>query len=110
MIDPDSLDALKALCLGFAFSGLLASAYEALTSRPISFRLLQGGDVAALASVPLLVFSAPLIILRNTVRGRRIERRPVAAVFVATIVACFWSLMCGRLMLDAVWLLLPVAA
>jgi len=38
--------------------------------------------------------------LRNTVRGRRYERRQVGAVMAATVIACFWSLMSGRLVLD----------
>jgi hypothetical protein len=47
------------------------------------------------------VFSAPFIILRNTLRGRRIERRPMPFVMLATIVAGLWSLAAGRLILDA---------
>ncbi|WP_375459748.1 DUF6949 family protein [uncultured Enterovirga sp.] len=106
-ISPASIELLKALCLGFAFAGLLASAYELLAERPISFGLLQSGDARALASIPILVFSAPAIIIRNTIRGRRIDRRPVAGVVLATVIAGFWSLLCGRLVLDAALLLLP---
>ncbi len=54
----------------------------------------------ALASLPILAFGAPFIILRNTVRGRRIERRPVPFVMLATMLACGWSLVSGRLVLD----------
>ena len=104
-IDPSSLDALQALCLGFAFSGLLASGYEALTGHRLGFRLLQEGGVAAFVGVPILIFSAPLIIVRNTVRNRKAERRPVAGVVVATVIAGFWSILCGRLVLDAAALL-----
>ena len=60
----------------------------------------ETGGPFALACVPVLVFSAPFIILRNTLRGRRFERRPMGFVFAATLVACFWSLMSGRLVLD----------
>ncbi len=101
LIDPASLEALRSLFLGFAFSGLLASAYQLVAGRPVSFSLLRKGDARALASAPVLVFSAPLIILRNTIRGRRIERRPVAGVVVATVIAGCWSILCGRLVLDA---------
>ena len=51
--------------------------------------------------MPLVVFSAPFIILRNTIRGRRLERRPIVFVMLATMIACVWSLMSGRLVLDA---------
>ena len=63
------------------------------------------GGPAAVASVPLIVFSAPFIILRNTVRGRRFERRPVGFVAVATVIACLWALACGRVLLDLLSLL-----
>ena len=99
-LDPSSLESLQALGLGFAFAGLLASAFELLTERPASFHLLEAGGLAALASLPVVVFSAPFIILRNTVRGRRFECRPMGFVMLATMIACAWSLVCGRLVLD----------
>lgn len=99
-IDQPTLDAFCALGLGFAFAGLLMSFFEMVVRRPLAFSILHAGGVGALASVPVLVFSAPLLILRNTVRGRRIERRPIYSVVLATVVAGFWSLMSGRLVLD----------
>ena len=99
-ITPAALESLEALVLGFAFAGLIVSAFELLTRHRASFNLLHSGGVLALACVPVLVFSAPFIILRNTVRGRRLEERPIGFVFAATVIACFWSLMSGRLVLD----------
>ncbi|MGA0595483.1 DUF6949 family protein [Enterovirga sp. CN4-39] len=95
-----TIDAFSALALGFAFAGLLASGFELVARRPLGFSSLQTGDLGALATVPFLVFSAPLIILRNTIRGRRIDGRPIPAVMIATMIACFWSMMCGRVVLD----------
>ena len=100
-LDPSVVDAIQALSLGFAFAGLLASSFELMTEQKASFRLLQSGDTLALASVPILVFCAPFLIARNTVRGCRLERRPFHLVIPAFMVACLWSLMCGRLVLDA---------
>jgi hypothetical protein len=91
---------LQALGLGLAFAGLLASTFEIVTARRASFRLLQMGGLPALACVPILIFCAPFIILRNTIRGRRLERRPVAFVALATMIACGWGLLSGRLVLD----------
>lgn len=105
LLDPAAAQSFLALGLGFAFAGLVASAYELLTERRASFHLLQIGGLVALASVPVLVFSAPFIILRNTIRGRRFERRHAGFVMVATIIACLWSLMSGRLVLDMASLL-----
>ena len=62
--------------------------------------LLSGGGLVALASLPLLAFGAPFIILRNTVRGRRLEGRPIPFVMLATILACGWGLVSGRVVLD----------
>ncbi len=91
--------AFQALLLGFAFAGLLASAFQLIAHRPPSFRMLLGKDAAAIAAVPLLAVTAPVIILRNTLRGRRFERRPVFFVAAATIIACFWSMASGGLVL-----------
>lgn len=99
-ISPASLEALQALALGFAFAGLIASAFEVFTDRPAGFSLLHAGGLSALASVPLVVFSAPFLILRNTVRGQRLERRPWHFVFLATLIACGWSLASGRVVMD----------
>ncbi len=99
-IDPAALDVLKSLLIGFAFAGLLASAFELFTTRRADFRLLQAGGLVAVASVPVVVFSAPFLILRNTVRGRRIEGRPIPFVVLAAIIASVWSIFSGRLVLD----------
>ena len=72
----DSVRSLLALAIGFAVAGLLSSGYQLLTLQPPSFRLLHEAErKQALAAVPFLVFAAPFIIVRNTVRGRRIEGR-----------------------------------
>jgi hypothetical protein len=100
-IDPAAIESLEALVLGFAFAGLVASAFELFAGRRASFALLQAGGLAAVACIPLVVFCAPFIIVRNTILGRRLERRPFPFVMLATVVACLWSLMSGRLVLDA---------
>ncbi len=102
VLTPAALDSLLSLALGLAFAGLLASTFEMFSQRRASFRLLETGDMRALASVPMIVFSAPFIILRNTIAGRRGEGRPFVFVFLATVIACAWGMMCGRIMLDFV--------
>ncbi len=100
VIEPAAMEALFALALGFAFAGVLASGFEVFTARKAGFALLQTGGVAALASVPLVVFTAPFLIIRNTVRAQRRERRPMHYVMLATMIACVWSLACGRVVMD----------
>ncbi len=105
-LEPGHLDAFKALLFGFALAGLLASAFQYLTDRPPSFRLLQKGGWGAVLSVPLVVATAPFIILRNTVRGRRFERRSIIFVWLATVIACIWSMAAGRVVLKLMGLVI----
>jgi Family of unknown function (DUF6949) len=93
---PESVQMLLALALGFAVAGLSSSAYRLATSRLPTFGLLSTGpSVAAVAAVPLLMLSAPFLIMRNTVLGRQQEGRRFEFVFLATLIAGFWSLMSG---------------
>jgi Family of unknown function (DUF6949) len=93
---PESVQMLLALALGYAVAGLCCSAYRLVTSRLPSFGLISTGpSAAALAAVPLLMLSAPFLIMRNTLLGRRQENRRFEFVFLATLIAGFWSLMSG---------------
>jgi O-antigen/teichoic acid export membrane protein len=98
----DSVRSLLALAIGFAVAGLLSSGYQLLTLQPPSFRLLHDSErKQALAAVPFLVFAAPFIIVRNTVRGRRMEGRNFGFAALAAVVAGFWSLMSGTVVVVA---------
>ena len=102
LIWSNSMHSLLALALGFAVAGLLSSGYQLLTLQPASFRLLHEGERnRALAAVPFLLFAAPFIIIRNTIRGRRIEGRGFGPAAVAAFVAGFWSLMSGTVVVMA---------
>jgi hypothetical protein len=95
-MSPETLESFLSLALGFAVAGLMSAAYQAITARPASFRLLNvQARPAAIAAVPFLVFAAPFIIMRNTIRGRRIEGRRFAFVMIATVLAGIWSMMSG---------------
>lgn len=93
---PESVQMLFALVLGFAVAGMCSSGYRLVTSRLPSFSQLSSGPApAAFAAIPLLVVSAPFLIMRNTVLGRCQEGRRFKFVFLATMIAGFWSLMSG---------------
>ena len=101
-MSPESLNSFFSLAIGFAFAGALASGYQALAQRPAGFGLLNEGVVPkAFAAVPFLVFAAPFIIVRNTVRGRRVEGRNFGFAALAAVVAGFWSLMSGTVVVMA---------
>jgi hypothetical protein len=95
-MSPDQIQSLLALAIGFAVAGLLATGYQSITARPASFRLISGGArLRALAALPFVIFAAPFIIMRNTIRARRIVGRRFTFVMLSTILAGFWSLMSG---------------
>ena len=92
----ESVQMLLALALGFAFAGLCSSCYRLFTSRLPSFnQLSEGPRASAFAAIPLLVVTAPFLIMRNTILGRQREGRRFEFVFLATLIAGFWSLMSG---------------
>jgi hypothetical protein len=106
-MSPESLQMMLALALGFAVACLSSSAYQLATKQLASFGLLSGGPgPSAFAAVPLLMLAAPFLIMRNTLMGRRQESRRFQFVFMATLIAGFWSLMSGLVMVQAVGLLL----
>ena len=74
-MSPDALNSLFSLLIGFALAGALVSGYQAFVQRPAGFGLLQQEAVtSSFIAVPFLVFAAPFIIMRNTIRGRQVER------------------------------------
>jgi hypothetical protein len=108
-ISPETLVSIFSLAIGFAVAGLCASGYRLFSRHFPSFRLLEVGPVPArFAAIPLLMFSAPFIIMRNTIRGRRIEGRRTEIVMVATVIAGLWSLMSGTVVVLALQALLNV--
>ena len=110
-MSPESIPSLFALAIGFAFAGMLATGYQLATSRPPSFRLLERGPrPSTLAAVPFLAFAAPFIIMRNTIRGRRIEGRRFELVTIATVIAGIWSMMSGTVLVMALQALRTLAS
>ncbi len=91
------------VAFGFAVAGLMSTGYQLMTEQPASFRLFDGGPrPTAFMAVPFLAFAAPFIIMRNTLRGRRIERRRIEFVMLATVTASMWSMMSGTVLVMAI--------
>ena len=108
-ISPETVEVLFAIAIGFSVAGLCACGYRLFGMHFPSFRLLEAGPmVARFAAVPLLIFSAPFLIMRNTLHGRRIERRRVEFIVIATLIAGLWSLMSGTAVVMALQALLNV--
>src|SRR5579875_2377342 len=94
-MSPQSLQMLMTLSIGFAVAGLCCSTYRLVTARLPSFSLLHRGPrPGTFAALGLLLLSAPFLIMRNTLLGGPSEGR-FQFVFFATLVAGFWSLASG---------------
>jgi hypothetical protein len=94
-LSPQTIESFFALAIGFSVAGLCASGFRLFSKHFPSFRLLEVGPVPArFAAIPLLMFSAPFIIMRNTIRGRRAEGR-------RTVIGGLWSLMSGTVVVLA---------
>lgn len=105
-MSPQSFDLLLALALGFAVAGLCSSGYRLLTDRLPSFALLSGGArLTTFAAVPLLIVAAPFLIMRNILLSESDDKavRRFQLVFTATLVAGFWSMMSGRVLVMALY-------
>ena len=98
----EALQSFLALAIGFSVAGLMSTGYQLVAARPASFRMLQQGPrTSAFAAVPFLIFAAPFIITRTIVRGGRAGRQHFGMVMMATVLAGFWSLMSGTVVVMA---------
>lgn len=101
-MSPEAVQSLIVLLIGFAVAGSLATGYQLVTERPLSFRLLSGGaQLMTFLAIPVLTFAAPFVIMRNLIRGVSRERRRFEFVMLATMLAGFWSLMSGTVVVTA---------
>ncbi len=102
-MSPESVHLIFALGFGFSFPGMLATGYHLVTSRALSFRVLESGPKpSTFMAVPILAFAAPFLIMRSTIPNHAIERRSFQLVMIATIVAGIWSLMSGTVAIMAI--------
>jgi hypothetical protein len=96
LIWSNSVHSLLSLAVGFALAGALANGYQLLTEKQASFLLLGEGERSqALAAVPFVIFAAPFLIMRAIIRIKRSQDGGFAFAMMATILAGFWSLMSG---------------
>ncbi|MBV6657027.1 MAG: hypothetical protein KI785_04585 [Devosiaceae bacterium] len=93
-----------AAACGFVCAALLATGYQWVTSRPARFEMLvapgESPLVQQVMQALLVVWAAPYIIMRNAVRGRLIEGRPIGWLFASLGIATLWSGCVGVLLLS----------
>ena len=99
-MSPESVHSLLTLGFGFAVAGLLASLYQLVTARPASFQILSARPhPSTIVTLPFVIFVTPFLIMRNTIRGQQMEGGSFGFAMLATMVAGFWSLMSGELVM-----------
>ena len=86
---------LYAIATGYVAAGLVSSFYSLMTSRPASFEIVSDKVVDKLMQLPVIVMGGPAILMRNAVRGRLIEHRPVGWLFASLAIAVSWSFVSG---------------
>ena len=101
-MSPESIHSLLALAFGFGVAGLLASTYQLQTERPPSFALLRVPIRSPYFTLPFLMFTAPFIIMRNAIVGAGREEGGFGFAMLATMVAGFWSLLSGTLVMQLI--------
>lgn len=99
MVQTELLITMYIVCAGFASAGLLGSFVQLWKTEPVGFSINSDGILNSLLSVIVCIFAGPFIIMRNTVRGRRIEGRPLGWVVMASGIASLWSFCTGLMIM-----------
>jgi hypothetical protein len=87
-------------CAGFVAAGVLGSLYQLITQQPPRFAFDGEGLLPFLAGLFLCVFAGPFIIMRNAIRGRRIEKRPLGWLVASSTIAGMWSMCSGVMVIN----------
>lgn len=91
---------LYAVAAGFVAAGVLGSFYQLVTGRYPAFLVDTDGIASALGAVVVCVFAGPFIIMRNAIRGRIIEGRPIGWLAASAAIAAGWSLCSGVVVIE----------
>lgn len=88
------------VAVGFVAAGLIASGYQLVTNKQISFELLFQRSSLAVLAVIVLVIAGPAVIMRNAIRGRLVENRPGHWLAMSTLLSAGWSFLQGVFILS----------
>lgn len=89
-----------AIAAGFVSGGIMQSFYQLMTNQPCRFELQSDDVIRGVATVILWMFTGPVILMRNALRGRRIERRHIGWLMASTVIAAGWSFCSGIIVLE----------
>ena len=77
----------------------MQSFYQLVTSTQCRFEMEDEGVLKGVMTIILWMFTGPVILMRNALRGRRIERRNIGWLMASTVIAASWSFCSGLLVL-----------
>jgi len=92
--------AAYAAAAGFVASGFIGSLYQLLTDKPPKFSVEADSVLAGVSSTFVCIFAGPFIIMRQAIRGRIIEDRPLGWLAASAVIAAGWSLCSGIIVIE----------
>ncbi len=91
---------LYAVAVGLTAGGIVISGYRWATDRAPSFQTRPETAGGALGQVLVLVFAGPLVLMRNAIRGRVLQGRPLPFVAASAVIASLWCFFSGVFLIN----------
>lgn len=92
--------AAYAVLAGFVAAGFIGSLYQLLTDQPPRFSVEADTLITGISSTFVCIFAGPFIIMRQAIRGRLIEDRPLGWLAASAVIAASWSLCSGIIVIE----------
>lgn len=92
--------AAYAAAAGFVAAGFLGSLYQLLTDQPPRFSVEASTFIRGLSTTFICIFAGPFIIMRQAIRGRVLEDRPIGWLAASAAIAAGWSLCSGIIVIE----------
>ena len=89
-----------AVAAGFVSSGFIGSLYQLLTDKPPKFSVEADSVLKGVSSTFVCIFAGPFIIMRQAIRGRLLEKRPLGWLAASAAIATGWSLCSGIIVIE----------
>ncbi len=91
-----------AVSAGFVAAGLTTSMFQLVTNQTLSFEIPDWPAFARFCLGFALIFSGPVIVMRNAIRARIIEKRALGWLAASTAISMSWSFVLGLFVLEVV--------
>jgi hypothetical protein len=98
----DSLVLLYCAVIGFVASGVAASFFKMMTSKPARFGMLGEGTLAMIATYAFVGVSGPMIIVDMALAELTPRSNKLAWLAGGALIAILWSACSGLILIDVV--------